>query len=54
MKLIVIEGPGKRDTIKKFLGNDFEVFATKGHIRDLPVHGFGVDINNNFELCYEM
>ncbi len=54
MKLIVIEGPGKRDTIKKFLGNDFEVFATKGHIRDLPVHGFGVDINNNFEPKYEV
>lgn len=54
MKLVVIEGPGKRDTIKKYLGSDFEVFATKGHIRDLPVHGFGVDINNGFEPKYEI
>ena len=54
MKLVVIEGPGKRDTIKKYLGADYEVFATKGHIRDLPVHGFGVDINNGFEPKYEI
>ena len=54
MKLVVIEGPGKRATIKKYLGDDYEVFATKGHIRDLPVHGFGVDLNNNFEPKYEI
>ncbi len=54
MKLVVIEGPGKRATIKKYLGNDYEVFATKGHVRDLPVHGFGVDLNNNFEPKYEI
>ena len=54
MKLVVIEGPGKRPTIKKYLGEGYEVFATKGHVRDLPVHGFGVDINNNFEPKYEI
>ncbi len=54
MKLVVIEGPGKRATIKKYLGEDYEVFATKGHVRDLPVHGFGVDINNNFSPEYEI
>ncbi len=54
MKLVVIEGPGKRPTIKKYLGDGFEVFATKGHVRDLPVHGFGVEINNNFEPKYEI
>lgn len=54
MKLVVIEGPGKRPTIKKYLGDGYEVFATKGHVRDLPVHGFGVDINNNFEPKYEI
>ncbi len=54
MKLVVIEGPGKRATIKKYLGADYEVFATKGHVRDLPVHGFGVDLNNGFEPKYEI
>ena len=53
MKLVVIEGPGKRDTLKKYLGSDYEVLATKGHIRDLPAKGFAVDINNNFEPHYE-
>lgn len=54
MKLVVIEGPGKRATIKKYLGDDYEVFATKGHVRDLPVKGFGVDLNNTFEPKYEI
>ncbi len=53
MKLVVIEGPGKRETLKKYLGSDYEVLATKGHIRDLPAKGFAVDINNNFEPHYE-
>ncbi len=54
MKLVVIEGPGKRATIKKYLGQDYEVFATKGHVRDLPIHGFGVDISHNFAPKYEI
>lgn len=54
MKLVVIEGPGKRATIKKYLGDGYEVFATKGHVRDLPVHGLGVDINDNFTPRYEI
>ena len=54
MKLVVIEGPGKRATIKKYLGNEYEIFATKGHVRDLPVHGFGVDLNNDFAPKYEI
>ena len=53
MKLVVIEGPGKRDTLKKYLGSDYEVLATKGHIRDLPANGLAVDINNNFEPSYQ-
>lgn len=53
MKLVVIESPGKQATIKKYLGADWEVFATKGHIRDLPVKTLGVDIKNNFEPDYE-
>ena len=53
MKLVVIEGPGKRETLKKYLGSDYEVLATKGHIRDLPANGLAVDINNNFEPSYQ-
>ena len=44
MKLVIIEGPGKRETLKKYLGQGYEVFATKGHVRDLPAKDFGVDL----------
>lgn len=54
MKLVVIEGPGKRDTLKKYLGQDYEVIATKGHVRDLPAKALGVDVNKNFEPKYEI
>ena len=54
MKLVVIEGVGKQDTIKKYLGSDYEVFATKGHVRDLPTKSIAIDVNNNFEPKYEI
>ena len=54
MKLVVIEAPAKRDTLKKYLGNGYEVFATKGHIRDLPAKAFSIDLNNNYEPHYEI
>ncbi len=54
MKLVIIEGPGKRDTLKKYLGSDYDVFATKGHVRDLPVKSMSIDINHNFEPRYEI
>lgn len=54
MKLVFIEGPGKRDTIKKYLGSEYMVFPTKGHVRDLPAKSFAIDINNNFEPSYEI
>ena len=44
MKLVIIEGPGKRETLKKYLGKDYDVVATKGHIRDLPAKTLGVDV----------
>ncbi|MGN1201399.1 MAG: type I DNA topoisomerase [Candidatus Caccovivens sp.] len=53
MKLVVIEAPAKRDTLKKYLGDGYEVFATKGHIRDLPAKSFSIDLNNNYEPHYE-
>ena len=52
MKLVIIEGIGKKDTIKKYLGNDYEVVATKGHVRDLPQKSMGVNVKNNFEIQY--
>ena len=52
MELVVIEGPGKRETLKKYLKGKYEVFATKGHIRDLPANVLAVDVNNNFEPTY--
>jgi len=52
MKLVIIEGAGKKETIEKYLGNGYTVFATKGHIRDLPLKQFGVNIKKNFEPKY--
>lgn len=54
MKLVIIEGPGKKETLKKYLGKDFQVVATKGHIRDLPVKTLGVDVSKNFEPQYQV
>lgn len=52
MKLVIIEGVGKQDTIKKYLGSDYEVVASKGHVRDLPVKKMGISEKNNFEPQY--
>lgn len=54
MKLVVIEGPGKLETLKKYLGKDYDVVATKGHIRDLPAKELGIDFNNDYEPKYEV
>ena len=53
MILVVIEGFGKRETVNKYLGKGYEVFASGGHIRDLPEHSFGIDIKNNFQPLYK-
>lgn len=47
-KLVIVESPAKAKTIQKYLGKDFEVLASNGHIRDLPKSKFGVDVENNF------
>ncbi len=54
MKLVIIESPSKRESLKKYLGSDYEIFATKGHVRDLPPKSFAIDIKNNFEPRYEI
>lgn len=54
MKLVVIEGAGKVKTVEKYLGNGYKVFATKGHIRDLPVKSLAVNVKKNFEPRYEI
>ncbi|MCL2797347.1 MAG: type I DNA topoisomerase, partial [Firmicutes bacterium] len=52
MKLVIIEGAGKKETIEKYLGKGYKVFATKGHVRDLPLRSLAVNVSNNFEPTY--
>ncbi len=47
--VIIVESPAKTRTIRRFVGDDFEVVATMGHVRDLPEHTFGVDVKNGFK-----
>jgi DNA topoisomerase-1 len=51
--LVVVESPAKAKTINKYLGRDFKVVASMGHIRDLPKSKLGVDVDNDFEEVYE-
>lgn len=53
-KLVIVESPAKAKTIEKFLGRDFEVRASMGHILDLPKKGLGVDTRKNFAPKYEV
>jgi len=53
MNLVIVESPTKANTISKFLGSDFEVMASMGHIRDLPRTVLGIDIENNFKPKYQ-
>ncbi len=52
--LVIVESPAKARTINKFLGKDFTVLASVGHIKDLPKSKLGVDIENDFEPHYEL
>ena len=53
-KLVIVESPAKARTIEKFLGRDFEVKASMGHIIDLPKRGLGVNTRKDFEPQYEV
>lgn len=50
--LVIVESPAKAKTIEKFLGKDFTVKSSFGHIRDLPKKGLNIDVANNFEPTY--
>ncbi|MEE0968931.1 MAG: type I DNA topoisomerase [Clostridia bacterium] len=50
--LVIVESPSKANTIKGYLGSNYKVIASKGHVRDLPKSSIGVDIENGFEAHY--
>ncbi|MGH9914396.1 MAG: type I DNA topoisomerase, partial [Pyrinomonadaceae bacterium] len=52
--LVVVESPAKAKTIGKYLGKDYVVLPSIGHIKDLPSKGLGVDVENNFQPFYEI
>ena len=51
-KLVIVESPAKAKTIKKYLGKDYDVVASMGHIRDLPAAKLSVDVKNDFSPKY--
>lgn len=52
--LVIVESPAKAKTIEKFLGKEFQVESSYGHIADLPSKEIGVDVANNFKPKYEV
>ncbi|OGZ18671.1 MAG: DNA topoisomerase I [Candidatus Nealsonbacteria bacterium RBG_13_42_11] len=52
MQLVIVESPTKGKTIEKFLGKDYKVLSSYGHIRDLPEEEFGLDVENDFQPKY--
>src|SRR5256886_9661929 len=52
--LVIVESPAKAKTINKYLGSDYRVLASIGHIKDLPSKGLGVDVEHDFEPTYEI
>ena len=54
MNLVIVESPAKAKTINKYLGKDFIVLASYGHIRDLPSKNGSVDPEDNFKMLWEV
>ena len=52
--LVIVESPAKAKTIEKFLGPDFTVMSSYGHIRDLKKKNFSIDVDHSFEPQYEI
>ncbi len=51
--IVIVESPAKAKTIEKYMGKDFKVLASMGHVRDLPKSAFGIDVNGDVRLSYE-
>ncbi|MBD79365.1 MAG: DNA topoisomerase I [Crocinitomicaceae bacterium] len=54
MNLVIVESPAKAKTIENFLGKDYVVKSSFGHVRDLAKKNFGIDVENNFEPTYDV
>ena len=54
MNLVIVESPAKAKTINKYLGKDYKVLASYGHVRDLPSKNGSVDPENNFKMEWEL
>lgn len=54
MKLFIVESPAKIKTLRKFLGKDFEIRASMGHIREIPKRGLGVDVGSGFQASFQL
>lgn len=52
--LVIVESPTKAKTIERYLGSGYKVLASRGHVRDLPKRGLGVDVEHDFEPKYEV
>jgi len=52
--LVIVESPAKAKTIEKFLGDDYRVMSSYGHIRDLKKKSFSIDVDNDFSPIYEI
>ena len=51
-KLVIVESPSKAKSIQKYLGKDYTVVSSKGHVRDLPAAKLSVDVKNDFAPKY--
>ena len=54
MNLVIVESPAKAKTINKYLGKNYKVLASYGHVRDLPSKNGSVDPSNNFKMEWEL
>ena len=52
--LVIVESPAKAKTLSKFLGSDYDVHASVGHVADLPSKGLNIDVDNGFKPTYEL